>query len=542
MSGEYQITEEDSSYSVEEFDLPMIVIKYIATQFVFKFKMSSAFEITIVDGDGTITSYDGLDSTQITHTTAYSTPGSYTFQITKNFERISFLDLRFMEHASGSAVNFWPPADCTEFRIYGCSFYGDASGWRFNPAMTVFLVGNNGAQNKGDGLSGDISNWDLPFTTITEFRIKNNSFSGDPSDWVFDNILISRVECDNNALSGSMPNIAFRNSAALHYSMNGNYFTGANIDTFRPAMTRFEINDQRAAFPTVTLDSLLEDIADYFQTNAPSADCVFDFRGINMGIPTGGATNVDKVRIEGYYTDEGKTAWVYVNESDPAFDNGKLVLTFDGNMTSIYTVGYPVFVAKSVQCTIYSWSDGVGTSGMYSWANMVTMDTGGMDMQGHAQTHTDITDLTEQELIDELEAVDAAFVANGLTAPDHIAYPFGERDSETDAIVDGYRLSGRIYSIDLPRPFEYKNAIKYFLKCYWIDDRADRDFDLAAFKSTMDEAMTNKAALISISHNINSLNTFKYGFVKQSDLEAIIDYADEIGMDIITLSEFYNLL
>jgi hypothetical protein len=80
-------------------------------------------------------------------------------------------------------------------------------------------------------------------------------------------------------------------------------------------MTVFNVGNQNVAFSTANVDKLLKALADWYQNNAPTANCTFTLSGANMGIPTGGASNADITRLVGYYTAAGKSATVLVRTS-----------------------------------------------------------------------------------------------------------------------------------------------------------------------------------------------------------------------------------
>jgi hypothetical protein len=82
-------------------------------------------------------------------------------------------------------------------------------------------------------------------------------------------------------------------------------------------MTVFNISNQNVAFSTANIDKLLKAAADWYQVNAPTTNCTFNLSGANMGIPTDGVstTNVDIVRLIGYYSAAGFTATVTIRTS-----------------------------------------------------------------------------------------------------------------------------------------------------------------------------------------------------------------------------------
>ena len=80
-------------------------------------------------------------------------------------------------------------------------------------------------------------------------------------------------------------------------------------------MTVFNIATQKVAFSTANIDILLKNIADWYEVNAPTANCTFTMNGANMGIPTDGASNADILRTIGYYTAASKIATFVVRTS-----------------------------------------------------------------------------------------------------------------------------------------------------------------------------------------------------------------------------------
>jgi peptidoglycan/xylan/chitin deacetylase (PgdA/CDA1 family) len=200
------------------------------------------------------------------------------------------------------------------------------------------------------------------------------------------------------------------------------------------------------------------------------------------------------------------------------------MITFDGNIESLYSGNFPVLVAKSAKATYYTYSDGVGAAGNYTWANCLTMAAAGMDIQDHSKDHTRMTEKTEAQLIADFEAVNAAFIANGLPAPNHIAYPFGSSNALVESVTATYRQTGRKYTPDVW--LVWKNLTKVAVPCYTIDG-----VDIETIKTVLDSAIAGNALVVTLNHYANT-----------TQLAAMIDYALTGGMTIVTVSEMYALL
>ena len=97
--------------------------------------------------------------------------------------------------------------------------------------------------------------------------------------------------------------------------MRSNKLSGQNITNFSKTLTTLNLSGQLMQFPTSEIDKFFKSAADWYQVNAPTANCTFNLSGANMGIPTGGVGNVDLVRLAGYYTAAGVTATIIVRTS-----------------------------------------------------------------------------------------------------------------------------------------------------------------------------------------------------------------------------------
>lgn len=389
---------------------------------------------------------------------------------------------------------------------------------------------------------GDLTKWILPVpnTTFT-FRIYSNNFTGDISNWIIDKNAAS-FHIYNNNFTGKLPNLNGTIAGGLDYSAYGNNLSGSNLTNFKPRMTILNIKDQGEWFSTDDINELLQAIADFYEVNTPTATtCTFTMTGANMGVPVDGQSNADIVRTKGYYTAAGKTATFTINEPVP-FDNAKLVLTFDGNYDSLFTVLYPILVAKGVNGTFYTWSDNIGQVGAYTWANCLTMIVGGSEIQCHSKDHGYLTRLSEAELRANLEAQNTAFVANGLPSPVHIAYPWGSSDDFVRSIVAEYRQTGRNFNFDVNNNVQYKNLNPYNFGCNWIDDHDDLVFDVDAFEDILDKAVAVNGLVVTCSHKGHTGSEYTYGSTNATKFAAIIDMAIAKGLDIITISELKTAL
>jgi hypothetical protein len=212
---------------------------------------------------------------------------------------------------------------------------------------------------------------------------------------------------------------------------------------------------------------------------------------------------------------------------------GKLIITFDYGKAGIYTDAFPILVAQGVTATFYIVADYVGTAGYVTWAQLVEMQAAGMDIQCHTKDHVNLTTLTEAQIDTNLQAVNAAFVANGLTAPSHISYPGGQYDHDVKTFVADHRLTGRrtgygVITGDMDR---------YGLPSQWIDNGYLNVTTMTTIKGYIDTANTNKTALCLYAHDCSVAGGELA--ISGANLNEIIDYAQGVPVDIMTISQLY---
>lgn len=224
-----------------------------------------------------------------------------------------------------------------------------------------------------------------------------------------------------------------------------------------------------------------------------------------------------------------------------SFSNGKLNLAFDDGYATWRTVGLPVFQAHNVKGTFYFTRNKIGTAGFCTWAQVQEMHAGGMDCQCHGDTHTSFSELTDAQLRAEMESVNAAFIANSLPAPTHGAYPNGAYIPGTTArVLSPYRKS-EIRALNSVQSLLYypPNVNKYEIPRIGIDYMtAD---DLAKVLKYLEYVQAQKWAISLYAHEIVATDPTIRG-VLVAQLNAIINKAKELGMDIECMTELYPSL
>jgi peptidoglycan/xylan/chitin deacetylase (PgdA/CDA1 family) len=225
-----------------------------------------------------------------------------------------------------------------------------------------------------------------------------------------------------------------------------------------------------------------------------------------------------------------------VLDNFPYFDNGKVVFTFDDCLASVYTSAFPILTTKGVKAVVYCISDKVGTAGYMSWAQIAEMSAAGHDMQCHTQGHNDMTALSEAQTATNLGAVNAAFVANALAAPQHLAYPGGLFNDTVKAnvIASGLRKTGRRTG---PGELTYRSTDKYKIRSNNIDNGYLNASTMVTVKALIALAVTNKGAITLYAHGCSEVGAALA--ISEAYFEELIDYCATVGADVVTISQLY---
>lgn len=218
-----------------------------------------------------------------------------------------------------------------------------------------------------------------------------------------------------------------------------------------------------------------------------------------------------------------------------SFDNGKIVIQFDDGWGSNYDYGLPLFVSKGVPMTVWLIGNKVGTvdTGDYSgfdyltWQEIQEMQAAGMDMQTHGYTGNILTALTDKQIADEYLNSDIAFTANNITLPKHTSYSVGRFNGRTMKVTDDYMNTGRSTGWG----YTNRKSSRMMLT------GGELQTNFATQQARMDYVKENKLCLILWGHMIGVDNGLS---ISVSDMEAIIDYGKQIGLDFLTMSQLYE--
>jgi len=241
----------------------------------------SSGTVNINWGDGTNANYSGANAGIVKN---YSVAGQYNINISGNINNITAFYHFNQIKSFGNLTNWILPASLVDFQFNGST-----------------------------GLTGVVTNWVIP-SSLSICSINSTALTGIISNWVLPSSL-TVLFLNSTGISGTIPNIGAHATNGLNLQANAVNISDSNTTTFRKAMTQYSIANQNVVFSTANINKLLKALADWYQVNAPTANCTINMSGANMGIPTGGSSNADLVRLVGYYTAAGESCTVLCRTS-----------------------------------------------------------------------------------------------------------------------------------------------------------------------------------------------------------------------------------
>ena len=237
--------------------------------------------------------------------------------------------------------------------------------------------------------------------------------------------------------------------------------------------------------------------------------------------------------------DEYRANIYYVGQT---FSNGKLLIYFDDNTTSQYSKLYPILQQKNAKATFYVVGNWVGTGGSCTWAQLIEMESFGVDMQCHTIDHTALAAVDEATVLSKLNENTNAFVSNGLISPLHLTYPEGSVNDNVKTWVSTLRLTGRnAYGGLFFDGVSGKNVDKYNIRSKVLTGGIG---DIDEFKKLLDIAQRQKLSFGIYGHILvdTDIEVIDANYATTALMSGIIDYAQQIGVEIVTISELYPLL
>ena len=197
----------------------------------------------------------------------------------------------------------------------------------------------------------------------------------------------------------------------------------------------------------------------------------------------------------------------------------RVSFTIDDGFVSTSTIMLPVFQAQGEVAASAPITDLVGTGGRLTWVQLQALQTAGWEILSHGKTHTDLTTLSEADIIIELSSSKTALASNGLTVNGFV-YPAGSNNALVRRLTRSYYSYARTTTTG-PNPL-----IVYQYQIY--TNSADDHTQLVAFQTLVDAAETAGAWINFSLHDTDANDAIT--------IDSLIDYIQAKGIPIVTPS------
>lgn len=217
------------------------------------------------------------------------------------------------------------------------------------------------------------------------------------------------------------------------------------------------------------------------------------------------------------------------------FNSGKVIIGWDGDVMPDIYAGHQILHQNGLKDTLFLCGrGGGGTYNQTMWDTVAAMAANGTDIQAHGYDHAMFNTLTEQQLIDNLAAMDAVITTQqGYPLPMHTAYPYGYNNALAREVVSRYKLTARgVRETQLTG-----NVInKFDLPGIALGATTNNPAILQKIKDQIDYAIANKTILILYCHGVGGTG------LNAATMTAIAQYIVASGIENITHAELAALL
>jgi peptidoglycan/xylan/chitin deacetylase (PgdA/CDA1 family) len=220
----------------------------------------------------------------------------------------------------------------------------------------------------------------------------------------------------------------------------------------------------------------------------------------------------------------GSGDMVVASREQYAKTSGPMVtFTFDDGNGTDYTKAFPLFSSKGVRGTSFIITNNIGVGGLLTASQLQEMQQAGWEIGSHTKSHRNLTTLSEEELIEELQGSREALEALGVSVRT-LAYPGGAQNDTVREHTNDYYEAARIVT-----HYGHTSTMgTYALKAYDADDHTK----LADYKANVDDAEANNLWVIFFMHQLSNDDV--------AMLDELIDYIQAKSIPVVTMAEGYD--
>ena len=154
------------------------------------------------------------------------------------------------------------------------------------------------------------------------------------------------------------------------------------------------------------------------------------------------STNITIEQVESHisYLKENNFKFIYARDilSPEILLEKTIAITVDDAYQSFYELGLPIFEKNNIPVTLFLNTENVGGSNYMSWPQLIDSIKRGVDIQNHTHSHSSLSLLSKEEIINEIEKSQKIILDNLEIEPNLFAYPFGENSALAQEIISEY--------------------------------------------------------------------------------------------------------
>mgnify|MGYP005853860735 CR=1 FL=1 len=258
------------------------------------------------------------------------------------------------------------------------------------------------------------------------------------------------------------------------------------------------------------------------------------------------------------FESEGSANWSDINtlslfaysasgqRSDVSFDDlrmdqysiPKIVLIFDDGWESMVDNFYPYLQARGIRVTVAAVSDVVGNANYLSLEELQSLYADGCDIINHSKSHTDLTALSDENKLIQIETCRDYLITNGMPrGANFFVYPYGAFNDavRTVAASAGVVLARCEYPPTQQTPIDEPLLLRNALSL-------SNTTTLGNVQAIVDRIKLEGSTAIIVGHKVLAEPGGDTYAVSTAVAQGLVDYARTEGVEFLTLSEWYGQL
>lgn len=222
----------------------------------------------------------------------------------------------------------------------------------------------------------------------------------------------------------------------------------------------------------------------------------------------------------------------------PSAQKTYAAITFDDGYASVFDVLVPLFAKYNVKGTAFVPGRFIGTAGKMTAQQIMSVRDYGWDIGAHGNAHTASYDaMTAQQIRDDIDGCDAAYIAAGLDLPEFCAAPVAYTQSDLDkerVIFSRYRAmraGGGTANRTNSGLISYPARSAACIPAYSMTGGS------ASVITKLNLALPGKSPTIFYCHDVAP--TAPSQGISTADMEAILVFCAENAIEVVTMTELF---